>query len=284
MADGISFRVYDPVAQLLATGGGSGGGLPLTGGTLSGNLTLTSPAKIIQCQEPSNICDLVNMGYADETYQVLKPAAASNNLAIFGSGSDTGQTTDSGFSIDTNLANPSSNVTLWPSSRLIGALQYGCNVYKATASIIIPPVGSVKAFSTGNANAGLVTWPNFGTTFSLAPTGIATISNSLEFTTYFKISFTANSLSESTNQAGSAECSFQIESGGLPEPFGVKKTLKVLVGGGFSNEVFLTATTSVAPGGSFSFSTLLTNVGLNTVTVDPTAPENPCLLIIERFG
>ena len=33
MASGINFKIYDPVAQLVATGGGGGGGtgLPLTG-------------------------------------------------------------------------------------------------------------------------------------------------------------------------------------------------------------------------------------------------------------
>ncbi|CCV01852.1 hypothetical protein IIV22A_008L [Invertebrate iridescent virus 22] len=62
---GGNFRIYDPVAQLVATGGGSGGGLPLTGGTLTGNLLLTSPAKVVQDTPPTNPNDLVNKAYVD---------------------------------------------------------------------------------------------------------------------------------------------------------------------------------------------------------------------------
>lgn len=54
-----NFKVYDPVAQLIA----SGPSLPLSGGTLTGNLTLTAPAKVIQCQNPAGPCDLVNLQY-----------------------------------------------------------------------------------------------------------------------------------------------------------------------------------------------------------------------------
>ncbi|CCV01684.1 hypothetical protein IIV22_007L [Invertebrate iridescent virus 22] len=62
---GGNFKIYDPVAQLVATGGGSGGGLPLTGGTLTGNLLLTSPAKVVQDTPPTNPNDLVNKAYVD---------------------------------------------------------------------------------------------------------------------------------------------------------------------------------------------------------------------------
>jgi hypothetical protein len=280
-----SFKVYDPVAQLIASTQGGGSGLPLTGGALSGDLTLTAPAKVIQCQAPVGPCDLTNKTYTDGAYQAKQPLAVSDNIAIFGSGSDVGQTTDSGFSIDINLANPPANSTIWPSSRLIGALQYGADVYKATASINIPPGSSVRAFSTGNATVGVVTWPNFGSTFSLAATGIATITNALEFTTYFKISFSANSLSESTSAYGSVQCQFQNENG-PPLPIGVIKTLKVfpVPPSDFCNEVYLSATTSVAPGDSYDFSVLLTNLGLNNVLIDPNSPDDPCLLIIERVG
>ncbi|CCV02202.1 hypothetical protein IIV30_007L [Invertebrate iridescent virus 30] len=61
---GGNFRIYDPVAQLIATGGG-GGGLPSTGGTLTGNLVLTSPAKVVQDTPPTNPNDLVNKAYID---------------------------------------------------------------------------------------------------------------------------------------------------------------------------------------------------------------------------
>jgi hypothetical protein len=322
MADGTSFKVYDPVAQLIACTHGSG--LPLTGGALSGDLTLTAPAKVIQCQAPVGPCDLTNKtyvdgligggpflplsggamtgaitqplapltpndltnkAYTDGAYQAKQPLAVTDNIAVFGSGSDVGQTTDSGFSIDINLSNPPSNSTLWPSNRLIGALQYGADVYKATSSINIPALGSIRAFSTGNATVGLVTWPNFGSTFNLGGTGIATITNALEFTTYFKISFSANSLSESTNAYGSVQCQFQNDNG-PPVPFGVIKTLKVfpVPPSDFCNEVYLSATTSVAPGDSFDFSVLLTNPGISSITIDPNSPDDPCLLIIERVG
>ena len=58
------FKLYDPVAQLIATGGG-GGGLPLTGGTLTGDLTIQPPSKVVQCQPPVGPCDLANKAYVD---------------------------------------------------------------------------------------------------------------------------------------------------------------------------------------------------------------------------
>ncbi|CCV02025.1 hypothetical protein IIV25_007L [Invertebrate iridovirus 25] len=60
-----NFRVYDPVAQLIAAGGGGGGGLPATGGTLTGNLTMQVPSKVVQCQAPTGPCDLTNKAYVD---------------------------------------------------------------------------------------------------------------------------------------------------------------------------------------------------------------------------
>ncbi|ADO00469.1 tail fiber protein [Wiseana iridescent virus] len=61
-----NFRVYDPVAQLIATGGGGGGGgLPATGGTLTGNLMMQVPSKVVQCQAPTGPCDLTNKAYVD---------------------------------------------------------------------------------------------------------------------------------------------------------------------------------------------------------------------------
>ena len=65
MASGTNFKIYDPVAQLIASGSGSGGGLPLTGGTLTGNLILQVPAKVVQSQPPVNPSDLANKQYVD---------------------------------------------------------------------------------------------------------------------------------------------------------------------------------------------------------------------------
>ena len=61
MTNNLNFKLYDPLAQLIA----SGGGLPLIGGTLTGNLTLTSPAKVVQSQPPVNPIDLTNKAYVD---------------------------------------------------------------------------------------------------------------------------------------------------------------------------------------------------------------------------
>jgi hypothetical protein len=330
MASGINFKTVDPVEQLVATGSGGGGGLPLTGGTLtgnlvmqvpsivsqcqppmgpcdltnkqyvdgllvggpflplaggslSGNLVLTSPAKVQQTQAPTVGDDLVNKTYVDGAFQAKKPAAVSNNVAFFGAGADLGQTIDSGFSVDTNLANPSSNTTLWPSSRIIGALQYGANVYKATASVPIAPGASVRAFSTGSAIMGPSSWPNIGSTFSLAGTGIATITNALEYTTYYRIIFSTNSLSESTNIFGEVQCEIRDEFG--PTFITIPKILNCLAAPpAFSNEVYLTCLVSVPPATSFNFSVLLTNLGANLVTVDPIAPDNVCILVIERVA
>ncbi|CCV02299.1 hypothetical protein IIV30_104L [Invertebrate iridescent virus 30] len=77
MASGINFKIHDPVAQLVATGGGGGGGtsLPLTGGTLTGNLVLTSPAKIIQSTAPTDPDDLTNKAYVDAKAMGYLPLA-----------------------------------------------------------------------------------------------------------------------------------------------------------------------------------------------------------------
>ncbi|CCV02121.1 hypothetical protein IIV25_103L [Invertebrate iridovirus 25] len=74
MASGVNFKIYDPVTQLVATGGG-GGGLPLTGGTLTGNLTMSPGTKIIQSQAPSGPNDLTNKAYVDNLFAGYLPLA-----------------------------------------------------------------------------------------------------------------------------------------------------------------------------------------------------------------
>lgn len=262
---------------------GGGPFLPLSGGTVTGNVILSSPSKLQQNQAPTVGDDLTNKTYTDGTYQAKKPSAVSNNVAFFGSGSDAGQVIDSGYNVDTNLANPPSNTSLWSSSRLIGALQYGANVYKSTASITIPTGTSVKAFSTGNATMGPATWSNTGSTFSLASTGVATIFNSLEYAIFYRIIFSANSLSESTNALGTVECQIQDEIG--PTFISIVKLLQCLPAPpAFSNEVYLTCLVSVPASSGFNFSISLTNTGPNSVTVDPVAPNNTCILVIERVS
>ena len=68
--DNISFKTYDQIAQLIASGGG-GSSLPLIGGTLMGNLNMQIPYKVIQFQTPANPGDLVNLVYAQSTYLSL---------------------------------------------------------------------------------------------------------------------------------------------------------------------------------------------------------------------
>jgi hypothetical protein len=280
MSSGINFKLVDPVAQLIASGGGSGSGLPLTGGTMSG--------AIVQPIAPVAPFDLTNKQYVDGAFQAKKPTAIPNNIAFFGSGADAGQTIDSTYSIDTVITNPQSNTTIWSSSRMIASLQYGANVFKATASINIISAGNATAFSAGNAIVGPATWPNTGSTFTLDGAGIATISNSQPYTTYYRITFVACSMSESTGASGSVLCRFQDVSG--PMLFGVEKLLSCLPNTSpfpaqtFCNEAYLTALISVAPTLSFQFSVQLTNIGSNTIVVDPTASLNPCLLIIERVA
>ena len=325
MSNGTNFKLYDPVAQLIAAGPGGGGGLPLTGGTLTGNLTLSAPAKVIQSQAPVNPTDVVNKAYVDGlvgggpflplsggamtgaitqplapvaandvvnkayvdgAFQAKKPSAVSGNIAVFGSGGDVGQTIDSGFSVDVNLSNPPSNTTLWPSSRLIGALQYGANVYKATASIIINSGNNDRAFSTGNTFVGPASWPNLGSTFSLAPTGIMSISNSLEYTTYFLVTFVGCNINSGipNSVVGTIQCQFVDESG--PTPIGVLKNLNCLAGPApaFCNEVYLSALLAINPSTTFNFSVRLTNPGANSITVDFNSPSDPCLLTVQRVA
>jgi hypothetical protein len=65
MASGIDFKTVDPVDHLFASGSGGGGGLPLTGGTLTGNLVMQVPSIVSQCQPPTGPCDLTNKQYVD---------------------------------------------------------------------------------------------------------------------------------------------------------------------------------------------------------------------------
>ncbi|AHL67540.1 hypothetical protein DH26_gp045 [Chloriridovirus anopheles1] len=311
------FKVYDPIAKLIASSGGGGSGLPLTGGTLTGNLTLTAPAKIIQAQSPVNpqdltnkayvdglisggpflplsggtmsgaisqpvapinANDLVNKSYTDGAFQSKKPSAVSGHIAIFGSGADSGQTVDSTYSVDTNPINPPSTTTLWPSTRIVNSMQLGANIYKATASLSIAATTS-KVFSTGNTNIGPVNWPNLGTTLALASTGIATITNSFPYTTYYILTFVASSASS----LGDANINFQFLNEGTSTSFGVVKTLNFYQGPpAITTPVHLTAFVSVAATSSFAFSVAATSTA--TITLDPASPDNVCTLTIQRVA
>jgi hypothetical protein len=250
--------------------------LPLTGGAMTGAISQPLPPVVGN--------DLTNKTYVDDNYQSKQFASIPNNLAVFGSGINLGQTIDSGYIVDTVLTSVPNVNTLWPSIRIINALQYGAVVYKATSSVSIPPSGTAQAFSAGNAVVGPAIWPNIGSTFSLDASGIATIFNSQLFTCYYKITFSANSLTDAANLYGAVECQFKNQS--TNALFGVVKTLKVFPTppSNFCNEVFFSACISLSPASAFSFSVNLVNNGLNILTIDPNIPNDPCLLIIERFA
>jgi hypothetical protein len=90
-------------------------------------------------------------------------------------------------------------------------------------------------------------------------------------------------LRESTNIFGEVQCEIQNEVG--PTFITIPKILNCLAAPPvFSNEVYLTCLVSVPPAASFNFSVLLTNLGANLVTVDPIAPDNVCILVIERVA
>jgi hypothetical protein len=77
--ENINFKTYDQIAQLIASGG-SGSSLPLTGGTLMGNLNMGLTYKVIQRQTPANACDLVNLVYAQSTYLSLTGGTMSGPI------------------------------------------------------------------------------------------------------------------------------------------------------------------------------------------------------------
>ena len=63
-----NFKLYDPIEDTIAkvnAGDAGSGGVPSTGGTFTGNVTMQQPAKILQCEAPTGSCDLVNKGYID---------------------------------------------------------------------------------------------------------------------------------------------------------------------------------------------------------------------------
>ena len=114
--------------------------------------------------------------------------------------------------------------------------------------------------------------------------GIASITNSLPYATYFKLEFVACSLTGSS-PLNSVECAFQDETTPIATNFGINKTLNCLLGPPtICNNVHLIAMVGVAPGNSFEFSVYLTNLGEDQVTVDPDSPTDGCLLVIQRVA
>ncbi|AHL67519.1 hypothetical protein DH26_gp019 [Chloriridovirus anopheles1] len=60
----INFKIYDPISQVIATGGG-GGDLALSGGVMSGNIIMPSGTKISLVDDPVLLTDAANKNYVD---------------------------------------------------------------------------------------------------------------------------------------------------------------------------------------------------------------------------
>ena len=135
MASGINFKLYDPVAQLVATGGGSGGGLPLTGGTLTGNLVLTAPAKVVQCQNPTGACDVVNLQYLQSVLPIF-PLSVSQG--------GTGASSLTGYIKGNGTAPFTASPTI-PVADVTGAVRSVNSQIPDGAGNVVVPFGSVSS-------------------------------------------------------------------------------------------------------------------------------------------
>jgi hypothetical protein len=157
---------------------------------------------------------------------------------------------------------------------------YGAHVFKSTASIAIPP-GNIKAFSAGSTNLN-VAGTDIGTSVDIDNAGQITIINNLSFTTYFRLTFTANKMS--IVGGNYATLSFQFEEMGVP--FGPIMTMNVLpiAVAIMSSPVYLTALVSINPT-SFKFYTVsVTNAEGVVATLDSEYPDNPSIISIERVA
>jgi hypothetical protein len=285
--DNLNFTLYEPISEIQAIlDGGSGPFLPLTGGTLIGTLTMTSPFAISQPTAPVTGSDVTNKTYVDGAFQAKQPSAVAGNVAYFGSGANLGQTIDSGVSVDNVITNLPSNTTLWASSRVVNVQQHGAEIFKADLPITVATSASLRAFSTGNSKVGPATWPNLGSTYSMLGTGVVVISNSFPFVCYYRLIFSASDLVEISNGSGSLICQFVDES--TSTAFGIIQTLRCLGTplAPFTNTVYLTSLISVAASSSMSVSVRLTNPGGTSVTIDQDAAtsKNVSTFVIERVA
>lgn len=168
MSSGINFKPYDPVAQLIATGGG--GGLPTTGGTLTGDLILQAPAKVVQCQPPVGPCDLVNKQYVDG---VLSVPGSIPGSSIVNNSITTNQLASNAVQ-NTNI-NPGPNSTLKGTSGtgVVSDISLGPGLSMPANVLNIDPATLQKA---GNAQFGVVEFDATGDlTETVANSGIANL-------------------------------------------------------------------------------------------------------------
>jgi hypothetical protein len=340
MASGIDFKTVDPVAQLIASGSGGGGGLPLTGGTLTGNLVMQVPSIVSQCQGPMGPCDLtnkqyvdgllaggpflplaggslsgnlvlaggakaqqtqtptvgddlVNKTYVDGAFQAKKPAAVTNNIAVFGAGADLGQTIDSGVQINDLVVGIN---TLFTSDKTMAQIRKAFFVIKNTEPIRIAPKETANLFIR-NDQIGPSNWPvtlpNDGTVFSVNDSGVVSITNPDTGNKTYRITFISGGLNEQSGPPaldGAVEIQFFDETGGVPTQVGLTDHLRCLASATlpqFMNKVVNTITVNigpVAPNNVFSFSVAATNLTATNVILDPNAPLfDSSKLVIERI-
>lgn len=259
-----NFKIYDPVSQLVADGGG---GLPLSGGTLTGNLNMSIPSKIIQCQTPSDSCDLVNLIYLQQSYLPLEGGTINGPII---------------------QAFPPSNPNEVVNKAYVDTFKYGSYLFRSTFPIFLNSMATSNAFSTGNGTIGPDIWSDPNISCTMDNNGVVTIINNLTSITYFKLTFIACNLDESMDGPGLVGCGF-FDEGTNQSFFGIGKTLKCLPTAmynldneTFTNEVQLVALKSVAPNSQFAFSVKLQNLGPDIVTIDANTGANTSHLIVDR--
>lgn len=157
---------------------------------------------------------------------------------------------------------------------------YGAHVFQSTSSIVIPP-GNIKAFSAGNAPL-IVPGTDIGTSVDMDNTGKITITNSLSFPTYFRLTFTANKMSVVGDNYATLEFQFE-ETNVLVGPI---MTMNVLPTGVaiMSTPVYLTMLVSLDPNSLKFYMVSVTNAGGTTATLDSEYPNNPSIISIERVA
>jgi hypothetical protein len=268
--------------------------LPLAGGSLSGNLVLTSPAKVQQTQAPTVGDDLVNKTYVDGAFQAKKPAAVTNNIAVFGAGADLGQTIDSTVQINDLVAGIN---TLFTSDKTMAQIRKAFFVISNTAPIRIAPKETANLFIK-NDQIGPSDWPvplpNDGTVFSINDSGVVSITNPDTGNKTYRITFISGGLNEQSGPPaldGAVEIQFFDETGGgVPTQVGLTDHLRCLASATlpqFMNKVVNTITVNigpVAPNNVFSFVVAATSLTATNVILDPNAPLfDSSKLVIERI-
>jgi hypothetical protein len=95
----INFKVYDPIQQLIAAGGG------FDGGDITNDISMIQPAKVIQCENALNDCDVTNLRSV-KAYVDSKISNTSNPKQLKGSGTANNAVIDlnigTGLDIDTS--------------------------------------------------------------------------------------------------------------------------------------------------------------------------------------